>query len=193
MEKKQLEENLVQAIQSQSQQRLNHLQEDYESRRQEIIQGFRQEAQEESNVFIEQALADLKNSLIQNESQSKWKIKKDLFIKRAELVDQLFQDIRQDLIVFTQGTEYKTFIKTELTKAIAENPMGNTVILVKATDVALVKSLVSDKIEVTAVEHIHIGGFILKEGLGRLEIDETLDYALRAQREWFSSHSNLDF
>jgi vacuolar-type H+-ATPase subunit E/Vma4 len=193
MEKKQLEENLVQAIQSQSQQRLNHLQEDYESRRQEIIQGFRQEAQEESNVFIEQALADLKNSLIQNESQSKWKIKKDLFIKRAELVDQLFQDTRQDLIVFTQGTEYKTFIKTELTKAIAENPMGNTVILVKATDVALVKSLVSDKIEVTAVEHIHIGGFILKEGLGRLEIDETLDYALRAQREWFSSHSNLDF
>ena len=169
MENKQLEENLVKAIQSQSQERLNQLQVDYDSRRQEIIEGFRHEAQEESNVFIEQALADLKNNLIQNESQSKWKIKKDLFIKRAELVDQLFEDIRQDLIAFTQGTDYKAFIKENLSKAMAKYPMDHTIILVKATDVDFIKTLVNEKVKVAAFEQIHIGGFILKE-IGRAHV-----------------------
>jgi len=193
MENKQLEETLVKAIQVQSQERLTALQEDYEVKRQLIIETYRQEATEESNVFIEQALADLKNTLIQSGSQSKWKIKKDLFIKRTELVDKLFSDIRQDLLNFSQSLEYFAHMAKTLQAAIAENPITDMIVFVKSGDETLFEGLLKGKAKVVRNESIHLGGFILKDASGHLEIDETLDYALKAQREWFTSHSTLSF
>jgi len=193
MENKQLEENLVKAIQNQSQGRLSLLQQDYEVHRQEIIDGYRQEATEESGVFIEQALAELKNNLIQSGSQSKWKIKKDLFIRRTELVDQLFTSIRHDLIEYTHSAAYVTDMRIKLEQALAENVIQDPILMVKEGDEAQFKELVKGKAQIVLNENIHIGGFILKDALGHLEIDETLDYALKAQREWFTSHSTLSF
>jgi len=193
MEKKQLEETLVQAIQDQSQERLNHLQADYDSQRLEIIDGYRREATEESNVFIDQVLAELKSTLVQDESQSKWQIKKDLFIKRTELVDALFEDIRQDLVAYTKTEAYRTSIQASLENYRADTKFIIDTIMVKADDVTFIQQLFKDKIKVEVNEHIHIGGFILKEASGLIEIDETLDYALKSQRGWFTGHSTLDF
>lgn len=193
MEQEKLAENLVKAIQSQSQQRLNNLQADYESQRQETIDRFRQEAQEEASVYSELALSELRNSLVQNESQSKWKVKKDLFIRRAELVDGLFDSVKADLIAFTQAKAYETFVKENLSKVLLDKDLVSYTVLVKANDEALLKSLVGQNGTVTVSDRIHIGGFILKDQAGLLEIDETLDYRLKVQKEWFTTHSQLDF
>lgn len=193
MEQEKLAENLVKAIQTQSQERLMNLQADYDSQRQEMIEKFRVEAQEEANVFSELALSELRNSLIQNESQSKWKVKKDLFIRRAELVDGLFIKVKQDLIDFTKTSEYKDFVKTSLERILSENTASGATILVKATDQKLFETLSNQRVIVLVSERIHIGGFILKDKAGLMEIDESLDYTLKVQREWFTTHSQLDF
>ena len=193
MEQEKLAENLVKAIQTQSQERLMNLQVDYESQRQETIEKFREEAQEEANVFSEMALSELRNSLIQNESQSKWKVKKDLFIRRAELVDGLFIKVKQDLIDFTKTSEYKDFIKVSLELILSENTASGATILVKATDQKLFETLSDQRVTVLVSDRIHIGGFILKDKAGLMEIDESLDYTLKVQREWFTTHSQLDF
>jgi V/A-type H+/Na+-transporting ATPase subunit E len=193
MEQEKLAENLVKAIQTQSQERLINLQVDYESQRQEMIERFRKEAQEEANVFSELALSELRNSLIQNESQSKWKVKKDLFIRRAELVDELFEKVKHDLIDFTKTSDYKAFVKSSLERILSENTALGATILVKASDLKLFEELAEKRVQVEVSDRIHIGGFILKDKAGLIEIDESLDYALKVQREWFTTHSQLDF
>jgi len=193
MEQEKLAENLVKAIQSQSQERLNNLQADYESQRSEMIERFRQEALEESNVYSELALSELRNSLVQNESQSKWKVKKDLFIRRAELVDGLFNRVKQDLTDFTKTKEYASFVKEALDKVLKENPLEGFTLLVRATDERLFKEITGKEATVVISDRLHIGGFILKDKAGLLEIDESLDYTLRIQKEWFTTHSQLDF
>ena len=70
MEQEKLAESLLESIKAQSQERLANLQADYESQRREIIERYRQEATEEANVYIDMALSELKNSVVQNESQS---------------------------------------------------------------------------------------------------------------------------
>lgn len=193
MEQEKLAENLVKVIQTQSQQQLSNLQADFESQRQEMIERFRQEALEEAAVFSELALSELRNSLVQNESQSKWKVKKDLFIRRAELVDGLFSSVKQDLIDFSKTKEYESVVKTALTKILTENPLESITLLVKASDLDLFKALTGSKADIRVSDRLHIGGFIVKDKAGQMEIDESLDYKLKVQKEWFTTHSQLDF
>ena len=193
MEQEKLAENLVKVIQTQSQQQLSNLQADFESQQQEMIEHFRQEALEEAAVFSELALSELRNSLVQNESQSKWKVKKDLFIRRAELVDGLFSSVKQDLIAFSKTKEYETYVKEILDKVLLDNPLESIILLVKAADEALFKAMTGSKADIKVSDRLHIGGFIVKDKAGLMEIDESLDYKLKIQKEWFTTHSQLDF
>lgn len=193
MEQEKLAESLLESIKAQSQERLANLQADYESQRREIIERYRQEATEEANVYIDMALSELKNSVVQNESQSKWKLKKDLFIKRAELVDGLFSQVRGDLIAFTQSAAYAPYLRDKLAKLLPDHPLQDTLILIKATDKAVFEAILPPLAQLVLTESIHVGGFILKSVDGIKERDETLDYALKVQREWFTTHSTLDF
>lgn len=193
MEQEKLAETLLETIKAQSQERLANLQADYESQRREIIERYRQEATEEANVYIDMALSELKNSVVQNESQSKWKLKKDLFIKRAELVDGLFDRVKDDLIAFAQSDAYALFLRNKLTKLLPDHPLQDTLILIKPSDTAIFTSILPPLAQLVPTESIHIGGFILKSVDGIKERDETLDYAVRVQREWFTTHSTLDF
>jgi vacuolar-type H+-ATPase subunit E/Vma4 len=193
VEQEKLAESLLESIKAQSQERLANLQADYESQRREIIERYRQEATEEANVYIDMALSELKNSVVQNESQSKWKLKKDLFIKRAELVDGLFSQVRGDLIAFTQSAAYAPYLRDKLAKLLPDHPLQDTLILIKATDKAVFEAILPPLSQLVITESIHVGGFILKSVDGIKERDETLDYALKVQREWFTTHSTLDF
>jgi len=193
MEQEKLAENLVKAIQSRSQERLNNLQADYESQRQEMIERFRKEALEEASVYSELALSELRNSLVQNESQSKWKVKKDLFIRRAELVDGLFSSVRQDLIDFAKTKAYEAFVKDNLDRVLKDQSLEGYILFIKASDEAFFKTITDKNAVITISDRIHIGGFILKDKAGLMEIDESLDYRLKVQKEWFTTHSQLDF
>jgi vacuolar-type H+-ATPase subunit E/Vma4 len=193
MEQEKLAENLVKVIQTQSQQQLSNLQADFESQQQEMIERFRQEALEEAAVFSELALSELRNSLVQNESQSKWKVKKDLFIRRAELVDGLFSSVKQDLIAFSKTKKYETYVKEILDKVLLDNPLESIILLVKAADEVLFKAMTGSKADIKVSDRLHIGGFIVKDKAGLMEIDESLDYKLKIQKEWFTTHSQLDF
>lgn len=193
MEQVILAETLLESIKAQSQERLANLQADYESQRREIIERYRQEATEEANVYIDMALSELKNSVVQNESQSKWKLKKDLFIKRAELVDGLFDQVKSDLLAFAQSDAYAPFLRDKLAKLLPDHPLQDTLILIKPSEKAIFESILPSLAKLVPTESIHVGGFILKSVDGIKERDETLDYALKVQREWFTTHSTLDF
>ena len=65
---------------------------------------------------------------------------------------------------------------------------------VREADLKLADQLVKaygKQIEVKASERIQLGGLIVEDQLSALVVNETLDEALKAQREWFNKNSGL--
>jgi len=197
MEQEKLAKILLESISHQNTDRLTNLQSDFELQRRLLIDKYRKEANEEANLYIEQELFELKNNLIQNESQSKWKIKKDLFIKRGQLVNELMDTVFNDLLVFSKSSAYQVWCEKHLLSTIKlDQGLTQGTLLVKSVDQALFKDLVKTlnlDFKVESQDSILIGGFILKDKAGMVNYDATLDYDLKVQREWFTTHSKLDF
>jgi len=194
LEKEQVVQRLINDIEEQAQDSLKTLQWDAESQRETILTSIRKKAEEEAAVYKEQELVDLRSNLIQNESQAKWKVKHDLLKRRAQLVDELFEEVRQDLSAFVVSVAYDAFHREILEKLSHRDDIGHASLLVKEDEINRFKNILNSlKLDfpITSGEHIHIGGFILVSESGRLEIDHTLDTQLQSQREWFFNHSKL--
>ena len=97
---------LMDDIQKRTHEQLQILEENFHTQRESQINQFNQEAVEESNLYIEQELAELKSSVMQSETQLKWKIKKNLFIRREELVEGLFEQLRDKLCAYSKTEAY---------------------------------------------------------------------------------------
>lgn len=194
MEKEIITETLSAQIQSNAQDSLQSMQIDMEVQRNLIIAQIRKKAEEETAVYIEQELSDLKNNLIQNESQTKWKVKRDLLERRAQLVNELFTEVRDDLIAFTNKTDYKTWCLDQLNVANTQGELGKASIKIRSVDQPMFESLLTESdvtFSIIVSEFITIGGFILISENRRLEMDRTFDSLLQSQREWFFAHSQL--
>jgi vacuolar-type H+-ATPase subunit E/Vma4 len=194
LEKEQVVQRLINDIEVQAEESLKSLQWDAEAQRGAILRSIRKKAEEEAALYKEQELVDLRSNLIQNESQAKWKVKHDLLKRRAQLVDELFEEVRQDLLTFVKSDTYDAFHRDILEKLSHRDDIGHASLLVKDDEIdrfeAILQSLKLD-FPVSGSVNIHIGGFILVSESGRLEIDHTLDTQLQSQREWFFNHSKL--
>lgn len=189
-----LAQKLMDDIQKRTHEQLQILEENFHTQRESQINQFNQEAVEESNLYIEQELAELKSSVMQSETQLKWKIKKNLFIRREELVEGLFDQLRDKLCAYTKTEAYLRQYLAFIKETIAKEGFVNTIVLVKAEDVdALSKALKANNLSVVASDHIEVGGVIIQEAGGKMAIEMTLDHQLKVQKEWFFAHSDLHF
>ena len=185
---------LMDDIQKRTHEQLQILEENFHTQRESQINQFNQEAVEESNLYIEQELAELKSSVMQSETQLKWKIKKNLFIRREELVEGLFEQLRDKLCAYSKTEAYLTQYLKFIEETIAKEGFVNTSVLVKAEDVdAFSKALKAKNLTVMASDHIEVGGVIIQEAGGKMAIEMTLDHQLKVQKEWFFAHSDLQF
>lgn len=189
--------SLVNEIEGQIEEKIQTLQTDYQLQRSILIEGFKSEAQQETHVYLEQELADLRTSVLQSESQSKWKVKKDMFVRRNELVDGLFEDAIKQLKAFSQTKAYDALCLKNLDDVLATQAQDASFILyVKPVDQPLFERLCKAKscsLQVISQENIFVGGFVLSNPSLNIDIDKTLDYQVRLQKEWFYAHSGLDF
>ena len=75
-----------------------------------------------------------------------------------------------------------------------EDVDGDCIRYISSKDQSLSQELVNSfgkNIEVKIDENIVIGGFILENKKSHLVVDETLDFALKNQKEWFNKNSGL--
>lgn len=181
--------------------KVDHLIEDsnqyFENERKRLIAEYENEAREETSVYLEQELNELKINVQLKESQAKWRVRKDLFIQRQAMVDELFVDISKKLTAYSQSTKYDTWLKesisTHLKKASKENPI---VIEFKPVDQPMIERLCKEYQDIVTLEireTIFIGGYIVTYPSLGVEEDNTIDVKLKDQKEWFAIHSGLDF
>lgn len=144
----------------------------------------------ESNELIYQnKLEDLKVQHTVEMSKIKSSQMKEIFVKREEYAQKIFDAVREKLLSYTETDAYVSKMLENMKKYLAENK--GYVLHIGPNDKKLEKEIkeIDGVSEVVLDENIIIGGFVLSKN--SQYFDETLDTKFEEQKKWFYSNSNF--
>lgn len=160
----------------------------------EAYESMKAEAKRDADLKLKQEEEEMSSNASAEISESHIERTKKLIEKRDEYVKNIFDQARDELKAFVKSDEYFPFVEAKI-KKVAENFKDSKSIMYVSHDDfknkdAFVKAFGTD-IEVQASDDIQIGGFILENKASSLVVDETLDFALNNQKDWFNKNSGL--
>ena len=159
----------------------------------EAYESMKAEAKKDADLKLKQEEDEMTSNAATEISESHIERTKKLIHKRDEYVRDIFEKAKEELMVFSQSDAYLSFLKAKL-KKVNEDFDGDSIMYISSKDQSLSQELVNSfgkNIEVKIDENIVIGGFILENKKSHLVVDETLDFALKNQKEWFNKNSGL--
>lgn len=115
-----------------------------------------------------------------------------LMKERAEMVNSLFEQVKERLCAFRAQADYRAFLLEKLQRYIKAYPHSK--VYVAAFDEALMKELLAQlsvNVPCEVAADITIGGFRLVDSDAARIIEETFDSALEEARETFLRTSGL--
>lgn len=156
------------------------------------MQRAENEASREGHAKIEAAKQKIKTNTKMQISQYNLQKKKDIYLKRKEYQNLVFDTAKKELIEFTKSDEYASFLEKSLA-VLSDKVSNNTTIFCSADDKkyeALIKKAFPDAN--TEIDNaIEIGGIKVKDNDKNILIDDTLDTRLCEQNEWFISNAKM--
>lgn len=160
----------------------------------EAYESMKAEAKRDADLKLKQEEEEMSSNASAEISESHIERTKKLIEKRDEYVKNIFDQARDELKAFVKSDEYLPFVEAKIQR-VAENFKDSQSIMYVSHDDfknkdAFVKAFGTD-IEVQASDDIQIGGFILENKASSLVVDETLDFALNNQKDWFNKNSGL--
>lgn len=160
----------------------------------EAYESMKAEAKRDADLKLKQEEEEMSSNASAEISESHIERTKKLIEKRDEYVKNIFDQARDELKAFVKSNEYLPFVEAKIQR-VAENFKDSQSIMYVSHDDfknkdAFVKAFGTD-IEVQASDDIQIGGFILENKASSLVVDETLDFALNNQKDWFNKNSGL--
>ena len=120
--------------------------------------------------------------------------KRELLEMRRQLQEQVFAAVRERLVRFTKTEEYAAYLKDTCGRLAQQYDDEASVLAVRPQDAALVQGLLGLFHRVRQVRQdaaISLGGIRLENAAKNYLVDETLDFSLQEQRDWFYTHSGL--
>ncbi len=163
-----------------------------EFKKQEIEKATK-EGIEDAYALIQKEISSKKSVIVSDLAKREQESRRKLFLKRNEIVENVFADAREKLLEFTKTEDYTNYILNS-TKEIAELFEDNScVIYVKESDMdkaVLIKEHIKN-CDVVCDASIKLGG--IKGYCKALDIlaDNTLDTKLADQHIWFAENSGL--
>ena len=117
--------------------------------------------------------------------------RKELLLFRAQLAEELFATVEQQLQAFAQGPDYKAWLTARLKKYAQLSAEKELTLYLHKQDLPLAEELAAQlhQSNVQETTDIQIGGFKISDG-HRL-FDETLDAGLALEKEKFYSGNTL--
>ena len=160
----------------------------------EAYESMKAEAKRDADLKLKQEEEEMSSNASAEISESHIERTKKLIEKRDEYVKNIFDQARDELKAFVKSDEYLPFVEAKIQR-VAENFKDSKSIMYVSHDDfknkdAFVKAFGTD-IEVQASDDFQIGGFILENKASSLVVDETLDFALNNQKDWFNKNSGL--
>lgn len=152
------------------------------------------EAKNDADHQLEKELAAI-SSKASIEAATNLEIRtKKLVEKREEYVNAIFKEARDKIISFVSGDEYKNYLFDHVKKIGEEYHMTGCVLYLRKADMIYeneMKKAYGIDIDVKENTEIQLGGFIIENPETHVVVDETLDFALASQKDWFYKTSGL--
>ncbi len=160
----------------------------------EAVDSMRKEAKLDADLKLKQDVEEMTSLAASEISQSHIERTRKLIEKRDTFVKDIFGQARQQLVDFTNQDDYKTFLIEKMKKVNTIASFPNSTLYINKKDEKYKDDLVKcfdHELMIEITPSIHIGGFILENKERSVVLDETLDNALTAQKEWFHKNSGL--
>lgn len=160
----------------------------------EVYESMRIEAKKDADLRLKQELEEMESNAAIEISESHIERTKKLIEKRDEYVSTIFKSAKDKLIDFTNSKDYQDFMMNKAKKIVDMFDMAECIVYVSSKDIAFkdqLMKLYSNILDVKEDKNIIIGGLIGENVKSLLTIDETLDFALKNQKEWFTKNSGL--
>jgi hypothetical protein len=194
MENNTNEEKIISAIdddiKAQSQLVENQVEEEIKTLRADQIDFYREGLRKETDTYLEKELSDLRLYAATKASQDKLSTKRNLLALRTKMTNELFEEVRQDLVAFTKSAGYETYLSKCL-DSIKVTSGG--VFYVRQEDQQLFGGLLKKRGYANPMQdhYLPIGGFLYVDEASKIEISCSLDERRLEQLEWFRSNSGF--
>lgn len=160
----------------------------------EAYAHMQEEAKNDADRQLEKELAAISSKAsIEAAAQLEMRTKK-LIEKREEYVNTIFKEVKEKIVDFVRGNQYKEFLLNRVKKISEEYQMTDCVLYLRKEDMIYqedLKNAYGFDIEVSVNNQIQLGGFIIENPMTHVVVDETLDLALSSQKDWFYKTSGL--
>lgn len=162
--------------------------------RENALEKIRHEASVDAKNQMEREINEI---ILENKkeiSRMQRQINQNLIAKRQELQTQIFAEVRKVLVDFTKQDEYVSFIEKNIASLPEVIYDGDVVVSISKADEALFKKVSSQfkkEVKIVSDAKVEIGGFIATNLSQGMIVDNSLDYRLENQKEWFYNHSGL--
>lgn len=157
-------------------------------------QQLEEEAKKDASNRLEKELVDISsNASIEASSNSEQRTRK-LVEKRDQYVTTIFNEAKEKLVAFVNSKEYKDYMVKHMEEVANQYPMKDSILYLRKEDSSLKDALVKvygNNITVEISNTITIGGFIIENKETSVVVDESLDFALENQKDWFYKTSGL--
>ncbi len=157
------------------------------------IEKATKEAIEDAYALIQKEIAVKKAQIVSDTAKREQESRKNLFIKRNEIVEKVFADATAKLESFVCSPQYVDYIRKSAEKIAEIVKTNNCKVFVKESDLDkadIIKSIIGN-CEVCADSTITLGGIKAYCELMNIVADDTLDTKLSDQRVWFAENSGL--
>ncbi len=157
------------------------------------IKNAEKKAKSDSDKLVREKLEEQRNeqrSIIAKKSQQ---AQKELFVKRLEMTDKVFEMAKTKLIKFTNTSAYTEKLinsAKEISELFGDE---SCTIYISEKDIDKIKLIKAEfkNAEITADSSIVIGGIKGFCPAMNIVADETIDTKLYAQKDWFIENSGL--
>lgn len=187
-------DNFLKAIEKYAEEQRNRIETEAQSMKEKELSKAEDEGLREAYVLIQRRMADVKTEISAELSRAENASRKEIFLRRKEIEDSVFEDVKKKLDAFTGTDAYKSMLEKSAEEIAKYLDAPDVVLYVRKQDLGFEKAIVKafgKECRVDAYEDIEIGGIIGESRSLGLLADETLDSRLMQQREWFCENSGL--
>ena len=163
-----------------------------EFKKQEIEKATK-EGIEDAYALIQKEVSTKKAQITSDIAKREQESRKQLFIKRNEIVKRVFDDAKEKLIEYTNTDEYLHYLKDSANKIKESFDGAACVVYIKVSDAdkeGLIKEIIP-QCTVKTDDSIIIGGLKGYCQSRSVIADDTLDSKLEDQYEWFYENCDL--
>lgn len=185
--------SFLQAINKYAQQQSEAIKLEVEEFKKQEIEKATKEGINDAYRLIQKEIALKKSQIISENAKREQESRTRLFVKRNEIVESVFADVRKRLAEFTNTDAYIDYIKNsanEIAKLFSDN---KCVVFVRASDMdkeGIIKSFFAD-CTVETDESIELGGIKAYCESTSVLADDTFDSKLCDERILFTENSGL--